>query len=84
MPNWRNTKEDIFFLKIGNQTVLFPVDFHCMDKNMMEGNGNWNSLVTNILQNIFFCVPQNKDMHTGFGTAWGWVNDDRILILVVN
>ncbi len=24
-----------------------------------------NSLVTNFLQNIFFCVRQNKDIHTG-------------------
>ncbi len=23
----------------------------------------------------FFCVPQNKESHTGFGTTWGWVND---------
>ncbi len=25
-----------------------------------------NSLVTNFLQNIFLCVRQNKDIHTGF------------------
>ncbi len=24
-----------------------------------------NSLVTNFLQNIFLCVQQNKDIHTG-------------------
>ncbi len=24
-----------------------------------------NSLVTNVLQNIFLCVQQNKEIHTG-------------------
>ncbi len=36
--------------------------------------------VTNFLQNIFLSVRQNKEIHTGFGTTWGWVNDDRIFI----
>ncbi len=56
-----NTKEDVF-LNVGTQTVLVPVDFHYLDKDTMEGNENWNSLVPNILQNISFCAPQNKDM----------------------
>ncbi len=65
-----NTKEDIF-LYVGTQTVLVPVDFHYLDKDTMEGNENWNSLVPNILQKIYFCAPQNTDMHTGLGRCEG-------------
>ncbi len=28
-------------------------------------NGKWNCFVYNILQNIFFCIMQNKETHTG-------------------
>ncbi len=35
-----------------------------------------NCLVSNILQNILFCVQQKKETHTSVG----WVNDDRIVI----
>ncbi len=31
----------------------------------MEFYVNYNGLVSNILQNIFFCVPQKKVSHTG-------------------
>ncbi len=31
---------------------------------VLEVNKNWNGLVTNILQNIIFCVPQKKESHT--------------------
>jgi len=40
-------------------------------KNFEESRILWksmatvNCLVTNILQNIFFCVQQNKETHTG-------------------
>ncbi len=44
----------------GNQVVSCPIDFHGMAKNTMEVNGTWNCLVTNILQNILFYVPQMK------------------------
>ncbi len=27
---------------VGNQTVSVPIDFHCMDKNRIEVNGNQN------------------------------------------
>ncbi len=33
--------------------------------NLMEVNGNWNFLVTNILQNILFHVPHKRESHTG-------------------
>ncbi len=29
----------------------------------MEVSGNQNCLVNSILQNIIFCVPQNKEWH---------------------
>ncbi len=35
-----------------------------------------NSLVTNFLQNIFICVQQNKEIHTGLELLEG-VNDDK-------
>ncbi len=37
-------------------------------------------LVSHILQNIFF-VCSTEDRNSGFGTTWGWVNDDRMEIL---
>ncbi len=39
-----------------------------------------NFLVTHILQNIFFWVQQKKNSYR-FAITWGWVNDDRIVIL---
>ncbi len=41
------------------------IDFHSIFFPTMEVNGAPNSLVTNFLQNIFLCVQQNKDIHTG-------------------
>jgi len=35
-----------------------PIDLHIVEKNTMEVNGA-HQMVTNILQNIFFCVQQN-------------------------
>ncbi len=34
-------------------TFLDPIDFQCMDNKKKN------------LKNIFFCVPQNKESHTG-------------------
>ncbi len=50
---------------IGNQIDLVPIDFYYMDKQLNVINGNQNSLVTNILQNMFFCVLHKKESHTG-------------------
>ncbi len=36
-----------------------------MEKNTMESMANSNCLVTNNLQNIFFCVQQKEEIHTG-------------------
>ncbi len=71
-----NTK--IYILKnAGNQTVSVPIEFHYILKHTVEINGNRNCLVTNILQNIFFCIPQKKFR---LRTAWGWVYEDSIFI----
>ncbi len=42
-----------------------PIDFYGMDTNLVEVGSTRNCLVTNILPNIFFCVPQKKKSHTG-------------------
>ncbi len=36
----------------------------------------WNCLLTTVLHNICFCVPQKKEIHTG-GMSWEWGNDDN-------
>ncbi len=41
----------------------------------------YNSLVTNILQNIFFYVPQKKRKSYRFETTWEWLNYDIITFL---
>jgi len=54
-----NTKEDIL-KNVSNQTVdgpqWFPLYFNLW---------SINCLITDILQNIFFCVQQKKETHTG-------------------
>jgi len=48
------------------------IDFHCRKNSTMEFNAyTVNSLITNILQNIFFCVQQKKETHTGLEQAAG-------------
>ncbi len=59
-----NTEEDIL-KKVCNQAVLGTIDFNSREKNTMEVNGTQNCSVSHILQNIFLCVQQNKDIHTG-------------------
>ncbi len=52
-----NIKEDIL-KNVGKQTVSVPIDFHYMDeeKKKYSSKLETETLVTNILQNIFFCV----------------------------
>jgi len=46
-------------------TLLFQtIGFHWIFCPTMEVNGV-HQLVTDILQNIFFCVQQKKEIHTG-------------------
>jgi len=37
-----------------------PIDFHSWEKMLLKSMGSINCLVTDILQNIFFCVQQKK------------------------
>ncbi len=51
---------------LGNKQPMIPIDFYSVGEKIL-----WKSmdtvicLVTNILQNIFFCVQQKKESHTG-------------------
>ncbi len=49
-----NIKEDIL-KNVGNQTVLAPIDFHCIVKKK----------TLTFFQSIFFYVPQKAESHTG-------------------
>ncbi len=53
-----NTEEDIL-KNVGNQTVDGS---HWL---LYYGVAAVNCLITNILQNTFFCVQQKKGIHTG-------------------
>ncbi len=54
-----NTKEDIL-KKVCNQAVLGTIDFHSRRKYYDP-----ELLGSHFLQNIFLCVRQNRDIHTG-------------------
>ncbi len=65
VPKLLNTKQDIL-KNVGKQSssgapLTSIVFFSLLWKSMVPQN----SLVTNFLQNIFLCVQQNKDIHTG-------------------
>ncbi len=49
-----NTKEDIL-KNVGHQTVDGSHDLHSMEKILLKSMVIVNYLVTNVLQNIFFC-----------------------------
>jgi len=51
-----NTQKDIL-KNVGNQTVD--------KKENTKSTRTIDCLVTNILRNIFFCVQQKKEIHTG-------------------
>ncbi len=40
---------------------MVPIDFHSIFPILWKSMATVNYLVTNILQNIFFCVQQNKE-----------------------
>ncbi len=40
-------------MNVIEQIISDPIDFYCRVKNIMEVNGNQNSLVTNILQMFY-------------------------------
>ncbi len=61
-----------------------PIDFHNKKEILWKSMGTNNCSITNILQNIFFCVQHKKENHTGLERHEGWVNDDKIFIFKVN
>ncbi len=59
------------------EQLTVAIDFHSMGEVL---NSQWLPstvcLVTNILQNIFYCVQLRKETHTGYVSKWQnfWVN----------
>lgn len=51
-------------MNIGNQTVLCPIDFHCIFGHTIEGNGN-------VVYQDIFCAPEKKSNAYMFGTTLG-------------
>ncbi len=49
----------------GKQKFWGTIDFYSIFFLLWKSMVPQNSLVTNFLQNIFLCVRQNKDIHTG-------------------
>jgi len=47
--------------------LMYPIDYHVRKKKKIPWKwmGGVNCLVTNILQNILFCVQQKKETRTG-------------------
>ncbi len=59
-----NTKEDIL-KNVETEQFWGTIDFHSIFFLLWKSMVPQNSLITNFLQNIFLCVQQNKDIHTG-------------------
>ncbi len=72
------TQSKIFWRQFAARLFWGTMDFHSRKKILWKSMVLQNCSVSHILQNIFRCVQQNKDMHTG--TIWGRVNDDRIFV----
>ncbi len=60
-----NTKEDSL-TNVGNQTACWqPLTYMGGEEMLCKSMDTSNFLVTNIVQNIVFCVQQMKENHTG-------------------
>jgi len=51
--------------------LMDPIDFNSIFSQLWKSMGSINCLVTDILQNIFFCVQQKKEIHTGLKQVEG-------------
>ncbi len=61
--------------------LMVTIDFHTeKEKHTLEVDGYYHCLVNSILLNIFVCVKQKKESHTGLGQVDGEVYNDRIEI----
>ncbi len=60
-------------------TIKFAaaIDFHSMEKILQKSMATVNCLITNILQNIFFCAQYKKETHSGLEQVED-ANDDNI------
>ncbi len=45
--------------------LMVAIDFYSIEIHTMDSMATVSCLVTNILQNIFFCVWEKKETHTG-------------------
>ncbi len=77
----RGTQKKIFCRMLVTKGFQVPLTYIVWTKievwMAIQVNGTQNSLVTNILQNIFFCVL--KEIR--FGVTWGWVKITEFLFL---
>ncbi len=58
-----NAKEDI--LNNSEEQFLVPTDIHVGKEMLRKSLWTINSLITSIIQNIFFYVQQKKETYTG-------------------
>ncbi len=49
---WNNFDSEDIEKNVGSQTLLVPINFHCVVKNTIEVNGR--RFVTNVLHNILY------------------------------
>ncbi len=71
-PNTCWTQKMMFGKCWVTKQFLVPIDFHsyCFSLSVLwMSMATINYTVSQILQNIFFCVQQKKETHT-----WGWIN----------
>jgi len=55
----------LLFLSVTTQ-LMYPIEFHSRKKKIQwKSMRPLNCLVPDILQNIFFCVQQKIEIHTG-------------------
>ncbi len=60
------TQRKIFWRIWETEPFWGTIDFHVFFFLLWKSMVSQNSLVTNLLTNIFLCVRQNKDIHTGW------------------
>ncbi len=76
-PIWisffRSKQNKLFWRMLLTKQLMVAIDFHCIFSILWKSMATVNCLVANILQNIFFCVHQNNEIHAGLE----WVNDEK-------
>jgi len=49
--------------------LMVAIEFLSRKKKLWKSMATVNCLITNILQNVFFCVQQKKETHLGVETT---------------